>query len=70
MVQNYFGIPSVIPEGMSATRALKNNSFVKRYQTVKQRTLEAIRTFEREQGYTPPYWQLVELARSAVTATN
>jgi hypothetical protein len=70
MIQNYFGIPSVIPEGMSATRALKNNSFVERYQTVKQRTLEAIRTFEREQGYTPPYWQLVELARSTVTATN
>lgn len=70
IIQNYFGIPSVIPEGMSATRALKNNSFVERYQTVKQRTLEAIRTFEREQGYTPPYWQLIELARSAVKATN
>lgn len=67
IVQNYFGIPSVIPEGMSATRALKNNSFVERYQTVKQRTQEAIRTFEREQGYTPPYWQLVELANGAVS---
>lgn len=70
MIQNYFGIPSVIPEGMSATRALKNNAFVERYQSVKQRTLEAIRTFEREQGYTPPYWQLVELANEAVSVTN
>lgn len=70
MIQNYFGIPSTIPEGMNATRALKNNSFVKRYQTVKQRTLEAIKTFEREKGYIPPYWQLVELARNAATATR
>jgi len=70
LIQNYFGMPSLIPEGMSATRALKNNAFVERYQTVKVRTLNAIKIFEKENGYHPPYWQLVELAKGAVGYTN
>lgn len=70
MIQNYFGVHSMIPEGMSATRALKNNAFVERYQNVKARTLDAIKTFELENGYQPPYWQLVELAKGAVEPTN
>jgi hypothetical protein len=65
MVQNYFGKPAMIPEGMSATQALKNNSFVERYQTVQTKTMEAITLFENEKGYRPPYWKLVELARQS-----
>jgi hypothetical protein len=47
---------------MSATRALKNNSFVELYQYVRSGTEEKVNTFIKENGYRPPYWQLVAFA--------
>lgn len=62
VIQNAFGKPGIIPEGMSATRALKNNSFVEMYQHVRSGTEEKVNTFIKENGYRPPYWQLVAFA--------
>ncbi|MBX2967711.1 MAG: hypothetical protein KF845_16335 [Cyclobacteriaceae bacterium] len=67
MLQNAFDKPGIIPEGMSATQALKNNSFVEMYQAVRSGTEEKVTTFTQKNGYRPPYWQLVEFA---VEATN
>jgi hypothetical protein len=66
LIQNYFGSPGTIPEGMSATRALKNNSFVTLYANTKQKTLQKIQDFKNSNGYVPPYWKIVRLARESV----
>lgn len=63
MVLNLFGRAAIIPEGMSATQALKNNTFVDMHTQLKKRTEQAVRSFIQHNGYTPPYWQIVELAR-------
>lgn len=66
MLLNGFGHPGIIPEGMSATQALKNNSFVDLYQQTKKSTKEKINSFRKEKGYRPPYWVMVEFARQSV----
>ena len=65
MVLNWVGKASPIPEGMSATQALKNNSFVDTYQNVRGKAESKVKKFKEENGYTPPYWQLVSLAQEA-----
>lgn len=59
---NSMGKEGLIPEGMSATQALKNTTFVDMHQRLKQHTLIAADNFQKERGYLPPYWQLVKLA--------
>lgn len=63
-LQTSFGKEGVIPEGMSAVTALKNNDFVARFQQLKEQTAAKAAAFEREQGYLPPYWQLVKFAEA------
>ncbi|MCU0357651.1 MAG: hypothetical protein MUE95_08725 [Cyclobacteriaceae bacterium] len=65
LIQNALGKPGIIPEGMSATRGLKNNDFVALYNTVRKKTEAEIENFIRENGYRPPYWQLVAIANRA-----
>lgn len=62
-VLNWFGREGIIPEGMSATQALKNNTFVDKHASLKQRTEKAVQNFIATHGYRPPYWQLVALAK-------
>lgn len=66
ILQNMAGKPGIIPEGMRATRALKNNSFVNIYQKVKIPTEQKIAVFIKENGYRPPYWQMVEFAQESL----
>jgi len=66
ILQNKLGKPGIIPEGMSATRALKNNSFVAMYDEVRRETESSINRFREAKGYQPPYWVIVEFARKAV----
>ena len=70
IIQNAFGKPGIIPEGMSATRALKNNSFVDMYQRVRSSTEEKVNTFNKVNGYRPPYWQLVAFAEQSTHLTD
>jgi hypothetical protein len=65
LIQNRAGKPGIIPEGMSATQALKNNAFVELYQETRKKTESEIKQFINDKGYRPPYWQLVAFAREA-----
>lgn len=65
MIKNSFGGVGIIPEGMSATRALKNNAFVDMYEKLKIKTRILADQFMKEYRYYPPYWQLVALAKEA-----
>ncbi len=65
MLNNLFGKPAIIPEGMSATQALKNQYFVAMYGNLSKATKLLSDQFITEKGYKPPYWQLVNLARKA-----
>ena len=62
-IKNRFGKEGLIPEGMSATRALKNETFVAMHNQVKAALLEQAALFEKQNGYKPPYWQLVKMAQ-------
>ncbi|MBX2962380.1 MAG: hypothetical protein KF687_07705 [Cyclobacteriaceae bacterium] len=66
MVQNVLGKPGIIPEGMTATQALKNNSFVDRYQNLKEKTEIKIQQFISVNNYRPPYWQMVKMATESL----
>ena len=65
MIKNRFGKIGLIPEGMSAIQALKNETFVAMHATVKNRTLQMADEFMRKNGYRPPYWQLIKFAGTA-----
>jgi hypothetical protein len=65
IIQNYFGKTGIIPEGMSATQALKNQYFVAMYKKLKIATTVKIQQFVKENNYQPPYWQMINLAREA-----
>ena len=66
-INNLFGIECIIPEGMSSTQALKNQYFEEMHQEIKSRTEKKIGQFIEKNGYLPPYWQLVNLARESIT---
>ncbi len=65
IIKNKFGKPGIIPEGMSATQALKNQSFVAMYNQLRNRTTFLSQQFIKENNYQPPYWQMIALAREA-----
>lgn len=62
IVKNMFGGIGMIPEGMSATKALKNQTFVAMHVRVKNRTMQLADEFFKNNGYRAPYWQLVKFA--------
>ncbi len=66
LLQNLFGKAGKIPEGMSATQALKNLRFEEMHREVKLKLTEEAQIFKREKGYTLPYWQLFHFAEMAV----
>jgi len=65
-VLTVLGKEGIIPEGMDAVTALKNNGFVNRFQDIKSRTLEKVERFITENNYLPPYWQLVKFAEESL----
>jgi hypothetical protein len=54
-----------IPEGMSAAAALRHEAFVTRQRAVAEAVRTAAERWTAAEGYPPPYWVLVELARGA-----
>ena len=64
-ILNLLGRVGPVPEGMSATSALKNDWFSNRHRMIKEKLHHLARQFERDKGYLPPYWELVRLARQA-----
>jgi len=65
MIKNRFGKIGMIPEGMSATQALKNQTFVAMHVDLKNNTVQLAEDFIKQYGYRPPYWQLIRLAEKA-----
>ncbi len=67
MIKNMFGKIGMIPEGMSATKALKNQTFVAMHIAVKNKTMQLADEFFKKNGYRAPYWQLVKFADAAAS---
>ena len=64
IIKNLFGKIGMIPEGMSATKALKNQTFVAMHVAVKNKTMQLADEFMKKNGYRPPYWQLIKFAEA------
>ncbi len=60
---NLFGKIGPVPEGMSATSALRVKKYRLEHETIAARVMELASRFRAEKGYTPPYWELLALAR-------
>jgi len=65
-VLNQFGGVGPIPEGMSATTALRVERFKAEHEKARHRLKEAAAQFQKANGYVPPYWELSKLARVAI----
>lgn len=61
---NLLGYGGPIPEGMSATQALRNQWYTNRHSDITKSLIKEAFMFKNEKGYPPPYWQLVTLAES------
>jgi hypothetical protein len=62
---NRFGRIGPVPEGMSATAALRNRAFSERQRRIAAQVAASAEAFEKKAGYPAPYWTLVELAGRA-----
>jgi hypothetical protein len=65
LMLNRFGWIGPIPEGMSATAALRNKWYTRRHAAIEAVVTEEAKRFEEEHEYSPPYWRLVEMAQQA-----
>jgi hypothetical protein len=65
VVLNLFGKPGPIPEGMSASAALRTQDYDKRHKTIIDLLSLKAENFKADNGYEAPYWELVKLARVA-----
>ncbi|GAB5410530.1 MAG: hypothetical protein BalsKO_28950 [Balneolaceae bacterium] len=68
VTKNQFGGVGPIPEGMSSTQALKSDAFISRHEAIKVATDQKVKEFEEQEGYLPPYWEMVKLARESAEA--
>src|SRR5256885_16635828 len=64
-VLNRFGKVGPIPEGMSATTALRVKKFRNDHAAIASRVLAGSEAFRKTNGYTPPFWVLRNLAQKA-----
>jgi hypothetical protein len=64
---NRFGRTGPIPEGMSATAALRNAAFSARQRELAAGVTGRAAEWAEEHGYPPPYWVLVGLARGELS---
>jgi hypothetical protein len=65
-ILNLFGKFGPIPEGMSTEAALRNKRFSAAHAKSKEILITLADKFEKDNGYRPPYWELVKLAGIAV----
>jgi hypothetical protein len=70
IVLNFFGKAGPIPEGMSATAALRTIYYSEQHDAINERLIKKAEQFKKVYGYEPPYWQLVTLARIAKNAVE
>jgi hypothetical protein len=66
-IQPLFGLEPAIPRGMGAGTALRVNSLMKTvFPLLRQRLRKAAKRFREDQGYSPPYWSLMQLSRQTL----
>lgn len=65
MFKNLWGAIGPVPEGMTATAALRHRWYSARHNLLVQRVRAAAEEFAMHNGYRPPYWELVKMARRA-----
>lgn len=65
VVLNSFGNVGPVPEGMSIPAAVKATQLERKHRRLKKEVLVSAIVFEKEKGYKPPYWELVDIARKA-----
>lgn len=63
-VLNRLGRVGPVPEGMSATAAVRNRELSRIHRERVDRLAALADELARREGYRPPYWQLVRLART------
>ncbi len=68
MVERLGGIGPV-PEGMQPASALRNRSYNSRHAALKSTVRAAAEAWTTANGYRPPYWALVSLAREAAAGS-
>lgn len=64
-VLNVLGREGPVPEGMSATTALRARALAERHHAIRERLVVAADAYRSRRGYRPPYWELVRLARTS-----
>jgi hypothetical protein len=69
-ILNVFGSEGPVPEGMSAEAALKNVNYSETHDQIKSKLIFLADQFKIQKGYTPPYWELVNLAREVRDEVN
>jgi hypothetical protein len=69
-VLNRLGSVGPVPEGMNTVTALKSQWLDKKHNQTKQKVLSDAQSFENENGYRPPYWELVNITRAAYKADS
>ncbi len=67
---NAIGRTGPIPEGMSATTALRVKKYQADHLAIAKRVLVMTDEFHLRHGYPPPYWQLLDLARNAADTSK
>jgi hypothetical protein len=65
LLLNVFGKPAPVPEGMSATVALRVKKYRNDHTEIANRLLQLADEFKLANGYTPPYWELIKLGHRA-----
>lgn len=66
VVRGWFGGLGPIPEGMAPSSALRNRAYNARHKALGDSVRVSAAEWKSTNGYRPPYWALVALARSAV----
>ena len=64
-ILNLLGKQGKIPEGMSATAALKHEYYTERHKQIVASVLKRARTFLIKEKIEPPYWELLRMSREA-----
>lgn len=62
MIKNAVGGIGAIPEGMSATVALKNVWLTEQHQQLLNQLKKEVELYEKQHHHLPPYWQMVAMA--------
>jgi hypothetical protein len=63
VILNTFGKAGPIPEGMSATAALRTEDYGEKHKAIEERLAAKAGQYKKKHGYEAPYWALVSMAR-------